>query len=267
MRTVAAFALLLCCTAAWAQPERTQWSTDGPVDLFTTDELGNLYTLRGNDLDLYDRNGKPAAHNSLNSFGPISGIDAFSSLKPLIFSRAQGRLALLDNTLSVQGTVIDLPRSGFPQVALACVSVGGRFWFYDEREMALLRVDAQLKPVANTGRLDQLLFYTPQPTYMAEADGRLYLVDPARGVLVFDLFGTYLRTLPVLGCPEVQVEGGLLWYVAGGKLGRYDLRTLDPETVPWPAALGTRTVHGARVEHGRLYCRTDAGVFVFPVGP
>ncbi len=36
-----------------------------------------------------------------------------------------------------------------------------------------------LKTLANTGRLDQLLGFTPQPTYMTESDSKLYLVDPA----------------------------------------------------------------------------------------
>ncbi|MBK9060931.1 MAG: hypothetical protein IPL81_14065 [Flavobacteriales bacterium] len=133
-------------TATWAQADTVRWAVEGAMDRFTTDELGNLYTLRGNDLDLYDPHGRHVAHNSLNTFGAISRIDAFSSLKPLIFSRAQGQLAMLDNTLSVQGSVLDLSRNGFPQVTLACMSVQGRIWFFDERELALMRVDAQLRP-------------------------------------------------------------------------------------------------------------------------
>src|SRR5690606_15742160 len=111
------------------------------------------------------------------------------------------------------------------------------------------------------------LFFTPQPASMAESDGRLYVVAPERGVLVFDLFGTYLRTIPVTGGPAVQVADGLLWHVDAGNLVRYDLRTLESDTVPWPQALGGRTVLNARVEHGRLYCRTAEGIAVFPVGP
>ncbi|MBS1942643.1 MAG: hypothetical protein JST38_17380 [Bacteroidetes bacterium] len=243
------------------------WTVDHPLDGFTTDELGNLYTLSGNDIDLYSRDGTHLAHNSFNSFGSISRMDAFSSLKPLIFSSAQGQLALLDNTLSIQGAPIYLSRSGFPQVTLACMGVMGRMWFFDDRDLALLRVDDQLQPVANTGRLDQVLSFTPQPTYMEEADGRLYLVDPAHGVLVFDLFGTFVRTLPIIGVQRVQVRDGFLWFVQDGALHRYNLRAFTQEPVPWPGGKPSLQVLDARIEHGRLYRLLPDRLEVEPLGP
>jgi hypothetical protein len=253
--------------AVLPQTNPGHWTVDAPLDQFTTDELGNLYTLRGNDLDLYSRDGVLMAHNSLNSFGPITRIDAFSSLKPLIFSSAQGQLALLDNTLSLQGSPINLARSGYPQTTLACMGVMARYWLFDNRDLALLRVDDQLRPVANTGRLDQLLSFSPQPTYMEEADGRLYLVDPAHGVLVFDLFGTFVRTLPIVGVQRVQVRDGYLWYVLDGALNRYDLRAFTTEPVPWPDGKPTLQVLEARIEHGRLYRLFADRLVVDPLQP
>lgn len=266
MKALLAAVLLSVPLVTSAQADTVRWSVEGRVDRFTTDELGNLYTLRGNDLDLYDQHGKHVAHNSLNTFGPITRIDAFSSLKPLIFSRAQGQLALLDNTLSVQGSVLDLSRSGFPQVTLTCMSVQGRIWFFDERELALMRMDVQLRPVANTGRLDQLLPFTPQPTYMEEADDRLYLVDPANGVMVFDLFGTFVRNLPILGAERIQVRDGFIWYVESGRLNRYDMRAFTTDTVAWPTATDTLPVIDARIEHGLLYRLLPDRVLVEGIG-
>lgn len=249
---------------AVAQSDTAHWSVQGRFDRFTTDELGNLYTLQGNDLDLYDRTGRHLAHNSLNTFGPIERIDAFSSLKPLIFSRQQGQLALLDNTLSVQGAVLDLPSAGYPAVTLACMGVQNSYWFFDERQGALMRVDAQLRPVANSGRLDQLLGILPHPTYMEETNDRLYMVDPTNGVFVFDLFGTPLRTLPITGADQVQVREGAVWHVANGRLLKYDLLTLATEEVPWPAdgAGALPVVSAARIAHGRIYRFTKDRILV-----
>ena len=258
---ILAFAIL-ASTFANAQADTAHWSLQGRFDRFTTDDLGNLYTLQGNDLDLYDRNGRHLAHNSLNTFGAIDRIDAFSSLKPLIFSRAQAQLALLDNTLSIQGPVLDLVSAGWSAAALACMGVQNRFWFFDEREGALIRTDAQLRPVANTGRLDQLLGVLPRPTYMEEANSRLYMVDPDNGIFVFDLFGALLRTLPITGADHVDVRDGAVWYVVNDQLLRYDLLTLATEVVPWPAGEGTGTVLDARIEHGRMYRLTANGILV-----
>ena len=260
-------AILFGCTLPLfvaAQNDTAHWSIKGRFDRFTTDDLGNLYTLQGNVLDLYDRFGRHLARNSQRIFGAIDRIDGFSSLKPMIFSRAQGQLAVLDNTLSIQGPIVDLPSAGWPAVGMACMSVQNRFWFFDEREGALVRTDALLRTVANTGRLDQLLGVLPRPGYMLEAGDKLYMVDPANGVFVFDLFGTPLRTLPIYGADHVQVREGAVWHVAKDRLLRYDLLTLETEEVPWPndGREQALNVLDARVEHGRIYRLTEEGIFV-----
>lgn len=268
MKTLLLTGLLLGLAGqARPQTDSTHWEVKGAVDLFTTDELGNLYVLRGNDLDLYDRHGRHMGHNSLNSFGPISGIDAFYSLKPMIFSGAQGQLATLDNTLSFQGAPTSLVRHGYTQVVLACSSVQNRFWFFDDRDLALKRVDGRLSEVANTGRLDQLLSFSPQPVYMEESEGRLYLVDPVNGVLVFDLFGTFVRTLPIKGVRRVQVRDGMVWYVAHGRLERYDMRSFLTEDVAWPPGSAPAAAGDARIEQGRIYRQTPDGMLVDRIGP
>lgn len=256
-RTLAA--LLLACLGPLARaqaglaPDTAAHRTiAGAFDLFTTDDLGHLYALKGDVLLLFDAQGRQLARNSLNTFGPITRVDAFSSLKPLIFSRQQGQLALLDNTLSVQASAIDLPRNGYAQVTQVCMSVQNSFWFFDERELALIRVDAQLRPLARTGRLDQLLGFTPHPTYLVELDGWLYVCDPEHGVLLFDLFGAYTKTLPVKGAERIEVRDGQLWYVLDGRLMAYGMRSFATEEVPWPAP-ADGPVLDARIERGHLY--------------
>ena len=104
----------------------------------------------------------------------------------------------------------------------------------------------------------------PRPSYMEEANDKLYMVDPDNGVFVFDLFGTPLRTLPITGARHVDVREGAVWYVAGNQLLRYDLLTMATETGPRPAPAQdeTITVVDARIEHGRLYRLTADRILV-----
>ncbi len=182
---------------------RGQWrktvgySIEGRFDAFTTDEMGNVYALQGDELRLFDARGRSWLRNSVKTFGRIGVIDAFYSLKPMVFARSKGSWPCLDNTLSLQGSVINLPRDGFVQVVLACMSVQNSFWFFDQRELALVRVDGQLRELAHTGRLDQVLGFSVEPAGMMEYDSKLYLNDPVHGILVFDLFGTYVKTIPM----------------------------------------------------------------------
>ncbi len=253
-------ALITCCALASFGQNGGPLVIEGRFDQFTTDELGHVYALRGDELELYDKAGRSVQRNSVKTFGSITSISAFYSLKPMVFSAAQGQLAVLDNTLSVQGSIMNLPRLGFPQVVMACMSVQNGFWFFDERELTLARVDAQLRPLSNSGRLDQLLGFTPHPAGMLEHDGFVYLNDPDEGILVFDLFGTYVRTIPLMQVAGFQVRGRQLFHFTEEGLLVYDMRTFGIDAVPLPQV--DAVVLQARVERDRLYVRTADRIIV-----
>lgn len=265
------FAFLLCfhALALCAQEPQEHVAVKGTFDLFTTDELGNVYALKGDELRLYGPSGRMLMHNSLKNFGAITTIDAFSSLKPMIFSAPQGMLALLDNTLAIQGTPVDLNRAGYPQVTLACMSVQNAFWFFDERLLQLTRVDAQLHPLATTGRLDQLLGFMPRPASMQEFDSWLYVCDPENGVLVFDLFGGYAKTIPIIGARTIQVRDGFILYLKDGVLHSYNMLKQEIE-LPVTWLIANKDVHpiDARIDAGRLFVhypeRIESGAPVTP---
>ena len=61
-----------------AQPTPRSYEVPGSWDLFTTDEMGNVYALRGDVLELSTPQGKSWLRNSLKTFGRISTIDAFT---------------------------------------------------------------------------------------------------------------------------------------------------------------------------------------------
>lgn len=237
---------------------------DGPVDAFTTDELGHVYVLRGDVLELYDASGKRLARNSAKTFGRIAVIDAFYSLKPMVFSSEQKQIAVLDNTLAAQGSVMDLARGGFTWATLACAGVQNAFWLFDEREMSVTRVDGQLRTLATSGRLDQILGFTPRPVQMQEYGNLLYVNDPDHGVLVFDLFATHMRTLPITGAMRIQVRGDRLFFFKEALLQAYDLRTFTAQ--PVPAAAGQRALD-MRVERDRLYVLTPRGIEIAAAPP
>ncbi|MCB0791012.1 MAG: hypothetical protein H6595_00485 [Flavobacteriales bacterium] len=225
----------------------------GRFDRFTTDELGNVYAVHGDELTLFDAAGQERARNSIKTFGAIRTMDAFYSLKPVLFSAEQGQLLMLDNTLSVQGGVIDLSSRGFPQVTLACASVQNAFWLYDQRTPRLVRVDAQLREIASTGPLDQLIGFVPRPEEMVELDNWLYVNCPTEGILVFDLFGTYARTLPVRGADHFEVRKQAVYFVDNGTLQRYDMRSFDTTVLPLPVTLAAEPMRNARLEQDHLY--------------
>lgn len=252
LRVLALLFTLLALIDARAQSRQV---IEGACDAFTTDEMGNVYVLRGDVLELYNSKGASWLRNSVKTFGRISNLDAFYSLKPMLFSQEQGQIAVLDNTLAVQGSVLNLPRNGFPQVVLACMSVQNGFWFFDQQQLELIRVDAQLRKLSNTGRLDQLLGITPAPTSMQEFDSRLYVNDPTNGILVFDLFGTYMKTIPLKNASSFEVRDGALYFLQDGRAQVYDMRSFSIVDIPVPNDVKDAMLD-IRIERGKLYVRT-----------
>ena len=260
MRTLLPCYLLVIATAvAHAQAAPDTVIINGAFDAFTTDELGNVYALRGDELELYNVKGELLQRNSVKTFGRIGTIDVFYSLKPMVFAPEQGQLAVLDNTLAVQGSVIDLPRNGFPQVTLVCASVQNSFWFFDQKELALVRVDGQLRPLANTGRLDQLIGHAPMPTQMIERDNWLYVNDPANGILVFDLFGTYAKMIPITGAKSIEVRGERIHFFSEGGLSVFDMRDF---TITGIANAGDADALDVRMERGTAYMRFPSALVI-----
>lgn len=262
MRPLLLFALLFLGTIrAIGQTGASEVIIPGAFDAFTTDEMGNVYALRGDVLELYNPKGELLQRNSLKTFGRIGAIDAFYSLKPMVFAQEQGQLAVLDNTLAVQGSVIDLPSNGYPQVTMVCASVQNSFWFFDQKELELVRVDAQLRPLARTGRLDQLIGYAPAPLQMLELDNWLYVNDPKRGIIVFDVFGTYAKTIPITGALSFEVRGKKLFYFHAEGFHALDLMTL--ETTQFANAHDAGAID-VRTETGLLYARYTDRISIAP---
>lgn len=245
-----------------AQDDPEGYVIEGRFDAFTTDEMGNVYALAGDELRFFDTKGRSWLRNSTKTFGRIGSIDAFYSLKPMLFAPEQGQIAVLDNTLSLQGSVINLPRNGFPQVVLVCMSVQNSFWFFDQQEMALVRVDNQLRTLANTGRLDQVLGFVVEPTEMMEQDGRLYVNDPKNGILVFDLFGTYMKNIAIMGARSVEARGGFIYYLDASGANWYEMRSFAIGTIP--SDVPADKVRAMRVEGQRVYLLLEDRIVVAP---
>jgi len=85
-----------------------------------------------------------------------------------------------------------------------------------------------------SGNLQQVTGYTPEPNYMLERDNFLYLNDPATGILIFDKYGSYYKTVPVKGLASFQVFNRKLIYVEGDQISIYDTKLNEISTTSLP---------------------------------
>ncbi len=204
------------------------------ANFFTTDNQANVYVVKENELTKFDKTGKLLYKYSNKNFGNISFIDASNMLKLLIFYKDFLQVVFLDNTLSLNGEPINLDKIGFQQAQLVCSSHNSGMWVYDQQNFELIRLDQTLERAQQTGNLRSLLNDSLQPNYLLEYDNKVYLNNPSSGILVFDIYGTYYKTIPVKNAKCFQPVGDWVYFISDKKVSAYNLKTTEEKQFEMP---------------------------------
>jgi hypothetical protein len=222
------------------------------AQMMTTDKLGNCYTvLENNEVDKYNNIGVKEFNFSNKNLGKLKWVDATNPLKLLLFYPDFNQVVMLDNKLSLR-TQFSLRELDILQPLLICTSVNDGIWIYDQEDFQLKRLDTDLKIMQESGNIVQVTGVTLQPVQLVEANGYLYLNNPKTGVLVFDLFGTYYKTIPIKNIAAFQIVGDELFYFKEKKGYTFHLKTLADTPYEMPDIADT-TVQSIRIENQKLF--------------
>lgn len=223
-----------------ADDPKTLFTIKGKYRLFTSDNIGNIYTVVKDEIRKYNPNGELIKIFSSKNLGPIQNIDASNPLRILVHYRDMARILFLDNQLSQNGSVIDLLSLSLEQSDLACTSFNNGVWLFNRQNMELVRLEESLNKTVSTGNLNRLLGVQLKPVAMTEYKGYVYLADPNEGVLVFDIYGTYFKTIPIKNVISIQVIDDYLFCFRTGEFLSYHMKFLDELSVKIPEATSAR---------------------------
>jgi hypothetical protein len=232
--------LVLCLGFRADEPLKRLYSIVSPADFFTTDNIGNSYFVKGDEIRKYNPQGELLKIFSAKSLGRITSVDASNPLRVLVFYREFASLLFLDDLMSQNGDVINLLDISLEQSDVVCTSFNNGLWLFNRQNASLMRLDENLASVVNTGNLNRLLGTTFKPVFMLEHNGYVYISNPAEGIFVFDIYGTYFKTIPLKDITHFQVRENLLIYFTKGELRSYDLKLLGEASMPAPAAADAR---------------------------
>jgi hypothetical protein len=106
---------------------------------------------------------------------------------------------------------------------------------------------------------------------MLEKSRSLYLNIPGTGILVFDRFGNYTRTLPVETPTSFQVTDSHIYYMKGGGLFSLDLSTVEIARLELPvtgnfnheSVAENGTLIKAELQPGLLFLYSSGGYSVY----
>jgi len=225
------FNLLFACIFSFFIRAQAQflipvYSLPQSAQLMYLDKIGNFYTVEDYTLTKYDAMGEPVFVYNDNQNGKISHVDFSNPMQPLLFYSFYSRAILLDRTLNKQAAL------DFSEIAegnyLACVSLASdnNIWIYNPNTFLIEKLDKFANTIyksADLGTLvDQNGFY---PELIAEYENHIYLYEPAVGLMCFDLFANYQKTVPIKGVSTLHFHQKQLFYTYADQLYAYNLET------------------------------------------
>jgi hypothetical protein len=213
------------------------------------DNFGNIYAISQNEIIKYNANGIFQKQFSTKRYGNIEFVDAMNPLKILLYYKDFQQILFLDNQLTPSSTQISLEKIGYEQASLVCASANNSFWIFDTQNNELLKFDAELKPLIKTGNLKRLLDIDIKPNFMQEHNNYLFLNCPNEGILVFDTYGTYSKTIPLKGLKEFNVINGNVFYFENHTLKEYQSQTFETIEKNFPDTL----IHSVFWQNNHFY--------------
>ncbi|MFM7217638.1 MAG: hypothetical protein ACKO1U_06445 [Bacteroidota bacterium] len=225
----------------------------------TTDAIGNLYVISDNQLLKFSPEGKPLQNYAEVRNGELRMVDASNPMKVLLFYPDMARLVALGTQFAPQST-IELRNLGIYQPTLACNSINEGYWIYDLQDFQLKKLDLNLQLVFQSGNLQLLTGKKVVPTSLIEYNQRVYLNDPSSGILVFDQFAGYYKTLPIHNIRSMQGVKDRLYCNDGAHIVAIDIRRGGSDTLLLPSH---RQIKFGRFTDSRLYLLTTDSLNIY----
>lgn len=225
----------------------------------TTDRQGNVYLVKGNELSKYTKAGKLLYKYSNKNLGNIDFVDASNLLRLLLFYKNFSQVVFLDNTLSSSADPISLDRIEFQQTQLVCSSYNNGIWIYNQQNLELVRLNQTFEKTQQTGNLSMLLNTNLLPDNLMEYDNKVYLNNPSDGIMVFDIYGTYYKTIHVKNVQCFQPNAGWVYYMVDNKVKAYNLKTIDETEFTMPVEKFKKF----RLELDVLVIQTDDAILIY----
>ena len=228
---------------------------------FQTDHLGNVYIVNGDRLIKYNNRQEKIADYSNAYLGEIGSLDATDPLRLLIHYKDFNQLLWLDNYLLELRSPVLLDELGIDQAELICTSSQGGFWVFNGLNNQLQYFDVNLNLIHESIPVNPIT-NNNKPVAMVEKNRMVYIHVPEMGILVFDRYSTYSKTLPVFPDNVFQVTEESIFYTTKNILFKYDLNTFTNTLVNLPEV---NDILGINIQPDFIYLHNSEGIHIYRI--
>jgi hypothetical protein len=120
-------------------------------------------------------------------------------------------------------------------------------------------MDPSLKITHQSGNIAQLTGNAIKPIALFETNNRVYLCDTVQGVLIFDVFGTYIKTIPIKSIRDLQVENNVLYFMDHNGFGSFNLDLIKEDEI----ALPEKNIQQIRLQKNRVFMRLPDSIVIY----
>lgn len=244
--------LMLFVLGAWFFISSTSFSFitsyEGKANFIAVDNFSNFYVLSDNRLQKFSPDGKFLYRYEEYRYGKFGMLDVTNPLKLLIFYPDFMTVTTLDRFLAPIST-FNFFNLGYQNVTAIASSTDNRLWFYDNVDFKLKKIDETGKIFRESQPLNIITANAPAPNFIVERDNKVYVNDPEIGILVFDVFGGYSKTIPLKGLKKFQILQEQVVYFDSTQINSYNPISLEYKTLALP---DTIDVVQAVLEKSRL---------------
>ncbi|MBR9861533.1 hypothetical protein GYB22_12480 [bacterium] len=206
------------------------------ITAFSADAKGNLYVADGKNT-LYKLNSKGKVITNVNTkvYGTISSIDCSNPFELYIYYSAQNILVYYDNMLNIRGET-RFNSMGFNTISAVARSFDNGIWVYDYSDFQLKKLNKEGEVQSSSGNLSRFTSGQISPYKIIDFKNQIYLADSNVGIMVFDIFGTYIKTLPILNSTDFTVSDSAIHSLQHKAVLSYNFISFQQKNLPKPKA-------------------------------
>ncbi len=204
--------------------------------IFEIDNLGNFYLInQANQLYKYNQKGELLATLNYGYLGNISHLDCSNPMDIYLFYKELNTLVFLDNNLAFRGK-INLSELGITQASVAGRAYDNGIWVFDLGDLQLKKLDRDGKVAQQSGNTLQIVAGNRiNPNDLKDNGNQVFLNDSSIGIMVFDVFANYTKTLGIKGVTDFTVTPRQLNYLKEHQIIRYQLGLKSQDTLSLPS--------------------------------
>ena len=199
------------------------------------DYLGNLYVVsKTNQLNKYNPKGVLLSTLNYSYLGNISSIDCSNPMELFLFYKELNTIVFLDNNLAFRGK-INLSEIGTIQASTIGRAYDNGIWVFDISDLQLKKVERDGQVTQQSGNSLQFVNKNKlSPNSIRDNGNQVFLNDSAVGILVFDAFANYLKTISIRGKSSFSINEKDISYFEGSSLIRYRFGDKGRDTLQLP---------------------------------